>query len=43
MDTCLRFGVLTAQVDVSWETMVERWQYGDQFEEDVRPTLTKPV
>jgi len=27
MSKGLRFGVLTAQVDVSWETMVERWQY----------------
>ncbi len=27
----LRFGVLTAQVDVSWETMVERWQYVEKL------------
>ncbi len=27
----LRFGVVTAQIDVSWETMVERWRYIEQL------------
>ena len=30
-DKGLRFGIVTAQVDVSWAKMVERWRYIEQL------------
>ena len=31
MNRQLRFGIVTVQVDVSWEKMVERWRYIEEL------------